>query len=463
LSSTHREAGPPTTNQEHTAHNRAGSPSIFPILGWSARVIQTEWSRRTRLLFLAASLTAALLASATAAGAEQTVGAVSVAAPSAPEQRVVAYGSSQLLLIRPVYAEHPGITRINVDGTVDRTFGEEGTVEIASEDAAVSRDGKILVSTSSHPASAGANADARVTRLLPDGQPDPSFGAGGSTDVDFGGRYDNGQAVALAANGEILLGGYRLRHAVGRGEGNLHPAVARLRPDGSLDRSFARKGVRVLAGGGEITVLDIAPTPDRGVVLQIGNEIEAELLKLTRKGSVDTDFGERGWVEVRGRRERYGYHEELFLAPQLAVLSSGKLLLAATGSPNRGPNDWSRVVAVRLRPDGRIDRSYGDEGWAATSKGHGHDLAEGLALLPGGVLAVATTFTRPPNERRDFGVIAFGPDGRLERQFGEQGRCRAPLAGKQEALGVVALGRRAAVLGYGGAHQWLLNCPAVRL
>lgn len=90
--------------------------------------------------------------------------------------------------------------------------------------------------------------------------------------------------MALAANGEILLGGYRLTHAVGRGESNLHPAVARLRPDGSLDRSFARKGVRVLAGGGEITVLDIAPTPDRGIVLQIGNEIEAELLKLTREG-----------------------------------------------------------------------------------------------------------------------------------------------------------------------------------
>lgn len=418
-------------------------------------------SRRTRLLFIAASLTAVLLASAIAAGAEQPAGAVPVAAPSDPEQRVVAYGSSQLLLIRPVYTEHPGITRINVDGSVDRAFGEEGTVEIASEDATVTRDGKILVSTSSHPT--GANADARVTRLLPDGQPDLSFGVGGSTDIDFGGRYDNGQAVALAANGKILLGGYRLTHAVGRGESNLHPAVARLRPDGSLDRSFARKGVWVLAGGGEITVLDIAPTPDRGVVLQIGNEIEAELLKLTREGSVDTDFGERGWVEVRGRRERYGYHEELFLAPQLAVLSSGKLLLAATGSPNRGPGDWSRVVAVRLRPDGRIDRSYGDEGWAATSKGRGHDFAEGLTLLPGGVLAVATTFTRSPNERRDFGVIAFGPDGRLERRFGEQGLCRAPLAGQQEALGVVTLGRRAAALGYGGVHQWLLNCPAVRL
>ena len=143
------------------------------------------------------------------------------------------------------------------------------------------------------------------------------------------------------------------------------------------------------------------------------------------------------------------------------MLPSGKLLLAATGSPNRGPVDWSRVIAVRLRPDGRIDRSYGDEGWAAArGKGRGHDFAEGLALLPGGVLAVATTGS--PNERRDFGVIAFGSDGRLERGFGERGWCRAPLAGKQEAIGVVALDRRAAVLGYGGTHQWLLYCPAIR-
>jgi uncharacterized delta-60 repeat protein len=415
-----------------------------------------------RLLFIVASLIGALLSSAVGVGAGPPVGVVQVEAPSEVEGRAVAYGFSQLLLIRPASSDSSGVTRINLDGSVDRSFGNEGTVGIPAEDAAVTRDGKILVSTSSRAAGGGGDSDARVTRLLPDGQLDSSFGVVGSADVDFGSRYDAGESVALAANGKILLAGQRQTYAVGRGEIYLSPAVVRLRPNGSLDRSFGKKGVRLLAGGGENAALDVAPTPDGGVVVEVGNEIEAALWKLTRGGSVDADFGKRGLLEVRGRREKYGYHEELFMVPRIAVLPSGKLLLAATGFPDRGPDDWVRVVAVRLHPDGRVDRSYGHDGWATTSRGRRHAFAEGLALLPGGVLVIATTFDSPPDERRRFGAIAFGPDGRLERRFGKRGRCGAGLVGEHEALGIVTAGRRSVVVGHGGGHQWLLNCRPLR-
>ncbi len=411
------------------------------------------WTR----LSLIAVLTGTLCASATGAVADSPVGVVQVEAPSAVEGHTVAYRLTQLLLIRPPHSRNPGVTRINLDGSVDHSFGDAGTVEIAAEDAVVTQDGKILLSTSSH----AGGGDARVTRLLPDGQPDPSFGVAGSADVDFGGRYDNGQTVALAANGKILLAGHRqIYAAVGRGEIYSSPAVARLRSDGSLDRSFGQKGVRIFGESGEVAALDVAPTPDGGVVVEVGNEIQVALLKLTRNGSIDVDFGKRGGLEIRqGKREKYGYHEELFVAPQIAVLPSGKLLLAATGYPNRGPEDWWRVVAVRLHPDGRIDRSYGHDGWAATSKGRRHAFAEGLALLPGGVLVVATTFDTPPYDSRQFGAVAFGPDGRLERRFGKRGRCGAAADGEREVLGVATVGRRATVVGYGEGHQWLLNCP----
>lgn len=413
-------------------------------------------------LLIIAGMTAMLLASGLMAKAAQSTGAVPIPVPSYTGESVVAYGSSQLLLVSPLYTGDPGITRINLDGSVDRSFGVDGTVEIASEAATVTPDGKILVCTSSNPGSVVGTSDARVTRLLPDGQPDPSFGVGGNADVDFDSRYAGGEEVALTAGGKILLAGWRVNRPAGRGESNAQPVIARLRPNGSLDRSFGRNGVRVLGGGGEDAVLDLALTPDRGIVLQIGNSIEAFVLKLTSEGSFDRGFGQGGWVEIRGKRQKYGYHEELFVAPQLAVLPSGKLLLAATAYPNRGPNPRFRVVALRLRPDGRVDRTYGDEGWASVGRGHVETSAEGLALLPGGALAVATTFEEAPNEQRDFGVIAFGRDGRMKRQFGKQGRCRAPLAGRQEALGVVTLDRRAVVVGDGVGNPWLLSCPSSR-
>jgi hypothetical protein len=132
------------------------------------------------------------------------------------EERVVAYGRTRLLLVPH---EGPGITRINLDGSVDQSFGKEGTAQIASEDAVVAPDGKILIATTSCPrCRAGPKSEARVTRLLPNGESDPSFGDGGSVDVPFGRRYNYAQAVALAANGDILLGGIRVNYSVDRGE-----------------------------------------------------------------------------------------------------------------------------------------------------------------------------------------------------------------------------------------------------
>jgi uncharacterized delta-60 repeat protein len=387
-----------------------------------------------------------------------------VAVPSEGEERVVADGRSQLLLIQPFFSENPGsITRINLDGSVDRSFGVEGTVHIAGEDAVVTPDGKILVATASHPGESAEKSDARVTRLLPDGKPDPSFGTAGNVNVYFGRSYDYGETIALAANGDILLGGIRVNHAVNRGEGDYSLAVARLKSDGSLDCSFGRKGVGILPGGGEIEAFDIAPTPSGGVVFEGGNEIEAFFWKLTRDGSVDRHFGQQGFLELRKRREKPGYHEELLVAPRFAVLPSGKLLLAATGSPNRGPRQPGQVVAIRLRPDGRVDRSYGDDGWAF-AKGSAETSAEGMTLLPGGAVAIATTFVGSGSEEnRDFGATAFSPDGHSEHGFGKHGRSRARLAGRQEALGVIDVGGRAVVLGheYAGPRQWLLDCPPV--
>ncbi len=415
--------------------------------------------KRRHLACLAAGLVAALLASATAVGAEQRVGLVRIQAQTGGEERVVAYGSSRLLLVPH---EGPGVTRIRLDGSVDRSFGKEGTAPIASEDAVVAPDGKILVATTSCPrCGVGPKSEARVTRLLPNGKSDPSFGDGGSVDVPFGRRYNYAEAVALAANGDILLGGIRVNYSVDRGESSFSLAVARLRADGSLDRSFGGDGVSVLPGGAEVGVLDIAPTPSGGVVIDAGNDIETFLWKLRPDGSADRGFGRAGIVEPRSARKVNGVLEEQSYVPGVAVLPSGRLLLAATGALHRAHEGrQDRVVAIRLLPDGRPDRSYGDDGWAAVTTGE--TPANGLTPLGGGALAVATSFAGA-KKRSDFGLIAFGPDGRLEHRFGKGGRCRAGLSsGSYDAVAVAVVGRRAVVVGDSGADSRLLICPALR-
>ncbi|HYJ21490.1 MAG TPA: delta-60 repeat domain-containing protein [Solirubrobacterales bacterium] len=410
--------------------------------------------KQHHLACLVAGLVAALLASAVAVSADQRVRPVRIKTQVGAEEQVVAYGRSRILLVPH---EGPGVRRIRLDGSLDRSFGEDGTALIASEDAVVAPDGKVLVATTSCPrCGRGPKSEARITRLLPNGKRDPSFGHGGSVDVPFGRRYNYAQAVALAADGDILLGGIRVNYQVNRGESSFTLAVARLRADGSLDRSFGGDGVSVLPGGAEIGVFDIAPTPSGGVVVDAGDTIGTFLWKLRRDGSTDRSFGRAGIVEAPGARDvDRVLDEEQFYVPGIAVLPSGRLLLAATGFGFRG----NRVGAIRLLADGRPDRSYGNDGWTVLAAGRTQ--ANGLALLGGGALAVATSF-EGPKERSSFGLIAFGPRGHPDRRYGEGGRCRAGLdSGSYGAVDVAVVGGRPVVVGHGDADSRLLSCPAL--
>jgi uncharacterized delta-60 repeat protein len=409
-------------------------------------------SRGRRLGFAATVLAVALLlAAAVATGARAPSHPVKIEAPSGGGA-IVAYGRSQVLLLNGGFGESSGsITRLNLDGSVDRSFGDEGTVAIYAQDAVVTADGKILVATSSRPEGGlGIRSEARVTCLLPDGRPDRSFGDGGNADIRFGRHADYGEVLALAANGDILLGGLRVDSADSYGS-IADLAVARLKPDGTADRSFGRAGVRAIRVGGEIEAMGIGPTPSEGVVLEGGTPGEAFLAKLDRDGSIDRHFGERGYAPIENKG---GRPESLFLTPGLITLPGGKLLVGANGPGRSG----SKGVVVRLRADGRVDHSYGDGGWAYLPAG-AHSSVRGMALLPGGTLALGTIFHGGSSTGNDFGAVVFGHDGHLDRRFAARGSCRAPLAGDQETVDLAAVGGRPVALSSRFDGPWLLACP----
>ena len=61
-------------------------------------------------------------------------------------------------------------------------------------------DGKIVVAGKS-------GSDWAVARYLPDGTPDADFGAAGVVKTDFDGGFDAANAVAVDAEGRIVVGG----------------------------------------------------------------------------------------------------------------------------------------------------------------------------------------------------------------------------------------------------------------
>jgi uncharacterized delta-60 repeat protein len=425
--------------------------------------VEVSMGRGARRLVaaLASLLAVAALVGATATAAGPAAEKLKLSDGLGSPGGVIADGKSQLLLLGG-YREQK-ITRIGRDGKIDRSFGNGGHVEIYFAGVTVAPDGKILVAGCGHPPGDPENSDAQVTRLLPDGSPDPSFGTHGSTLIDFGGRYDCAESTAIATDGDILVGGNRTNFS-DRGS-DATPAFARLDPNGGLDRSFGNGGVRIVRNGYESGVYDIAATPDGGI-LGIGEDIGARLWKLTAAGSLDPSFGSRGTIEIPGYgKDRVGGgHSEAEMLSELTILPSGKILVAGTDFP--GPSPYYRAVALRLMPNGHRDRSFGTGGWAV-GKTSGSTFVGGMTMLPGGVLLLAASSQYNQDKRSDIGAIAFGPEGKQDPQFGHRGQIRVDLHGfdnAEEQHAVTTLGDRAVILGYQGEGKgtWLVTSPQLR-
>jgi uncharacterized delta-60 repeat protein len=408
------------------------------------RVKANVGSRVRRLgIALTGLAAAAVLAGATASAAGPRVEKVRLPDQLSGAEEVLAYDSSHLLLI----SRSPRrLVRINADGSLDRSFGNGGRAVKGAYAVAVLPDGKLLLADEGTPPGEPSNGDAEVTRLLPNGRPDPSFGHGGTVFIDFGGRLDAANCVAVAADGDILVGG-ELTTARSRGSDAV-PAFARLLPDGTLDRSFGENGVQVLEGVYETGIFEIAAAPDGGVVGATGVEefFGDELWKLTADGSVDRSFGKRGRVDLFGR---------VSLLLRIEVLPNGRILLAGSGFGGAEP-----AMATRLLPNGRTDRSFGHDGWAVAKVG---GYVDAWTKLPGGDLLLAIS-QEAGNKRSAVGAIALTSGGQLDRRFGHDGRLRVPFAGWFPEETVAALGRRAVFLGSVGRHggTWLVKMPPLR-
>lgn len=477
---------------------------------------ESAFRRRTAAAWAAcAALTAALLA--TAAGAVAKPAAVSLDPTFGEHGRVVrnadlagprwdslgtgiaplADGGSVVLAKHALYAfdRHGSIDRSFGGGTVAITAPAGYTVEPAG--VAVDSQGRILVAgTAYREGSAFPNVSelALVSRYTAAGEPDPSFGTGGTVLTDFGlppRRVPEHEptpppqvqvaGIAVDSQDRIVLTGTRITQ-VGpcRGSANLEyrdAFVARLDASGNLDRSFGEGGVDRLYGIASIFAPVVAPgdeiyvwTPyfHGGPCTEFEAAAEARLIgRLDSSGKPDPTFGSGGWVEF-APPERY---EELSglqrLTPvSLALDGRGRLLLLDRHRLLRAGVPAS-VKVKRLLPSGAVDRRYGRRG-AATLQAQRGELQPGAAVVDAkgrelvtGTLTVHRRGSSPAQSfflgrltSRGFPDRGFGDRGWLRTGFGRRNRAEASslLVTGRGAVAAGALrsatGRRLALAGY---------------
>ena len=223
------------------------------------------------------------------------------------------------------------LARYNVDGSLDSSFGTGGKV-ISNvpgiEQAfalAVQADGKLVAAGMAGPLGSGdLNQNFALARYNADGSLDSSFGTDGTVDTDIGGRTnDQVNALVVQADGKLVAAGTAADPFTGRSD----TALARYNADGSLDRMFGTGGtVRTDIGAGDFDEARALAVQANGWLVTAGfavteGNFDFALARYRFNGGLDRSFGVGGTV----RTDFWGSTDS---AAALAVQADGKLVAA---------------------------------------------------------------------------------------------------------------------------------------
>ena len=335
-------------------------------------------------------------------------------------------------------------------GDLDTSFSGDGKLAInfggidAARVVLVQPNGRIVV--------AGGGAAAQsfcVARLRSNGALDTTFSADGKRAIDFGGDDESASGAALQPDGRIVLAGHS----------DLRVAVARLKPNGSLDTTFSGDGKTLFSWGALSRASAVLVLPNGKLLLAgfsgpEGGDIQ--LARLNANGALDTTFGTGGKAAVDFGGDDFGLamarqaNGRILVAGRSSVAGAvvarlrangtldpdfggdGRVTLPGGGSANAvlvQPQGGKIIVAgnaagsqmmtvTRLQPNGAPDTTFDGDGTVTIDFGSVADLAADAVLQPDGKIVVAG-YTQADE---DVAVARVNANGSLDSAFGTAGR-----------------------------------------
>jgi uncharacterized delta-60 repeat protein len=190
-----------------------------------------------------------------------------------------------------------GLVRYNTDGSLDPSFDGDGNVLTdfsGRSDGAIAMiiqaNGKIVAAGSS---SDGTNDDFALARYNTDGSLDTSFDDDGKVLTDFSGNSNSLKAMALQADGKIVVAGADFDGS------NNDFAIAKYNADGSLDASFDGDGKVTTSLSSAYDIANSVAVQTDGKIIAAGyidnNSIEDfALVRYNTDGSLDNSYGTGG-------------------------------------------------------------------------------------------------------------------------------------------------------------------------
>ena len=348
-----------------------------------------------------------------------------------PDGRIVVAGQSG---VYPVF--HAALARYNTTGQLDQTFGTGGKV-ITPLDAggdglsaiALQPDGKIVAAGSvihdNWPTSF------MLARFNSNGTLDGSFGNQGTVATSFGDSYASANALVLQADGTITVVG--VSGAGPYSELNDF-ALARYNSNGSLDQSFGNGGKvkthfpGVYNTGSRATAAALQPDGKLVVAGTYKNEGTTRQFGLARynsNGGLDTTFGSGGMVTTSmGSGDAIAF--------STALLPDGRIV--ATGYVEVGHRNHDFALAC-YNPSGTLNQSFGTGGRVTTDfSGATDDIAYGLAIQSDGKLVLGGRTGAYPIFH--FALARYNNNGQLDQTFGMGGKVSSTFDNRGQGYGV---------------------------
>lgn len=306
------------------------------------------------------------------------------------------------------------------NGELDLAYGTAGVSEIAVDqiptgwdygrDAAVLLDGRLLVLGTVQ--DAAGDWDCAVSRLLPSGGLDTSFGAGGTSIFSFTSPdgYDDCQAIAVDhSTGRVVVAG-----SSGM-PGSKKVAVARLLDDGSLDAAFGHGGRQTVWLGFDSDMYGLALHTDGRVFVAgslgvAANDTDFLMVEMSAGGAFLT-FATHYFDE--------GTHDKRDVAKEI-LLQGDDVLLAGDVNTDTG----SMIGVVRISPSRTADLNFGAGGDLLLHLGGARARSSALLRQSDGRLIVvgASDFAG-----KAVAAVRLSADGLQDPTYGTLGVARSAL------------------------------------
>jgi uncharacterized delta-60 repeat protein len=360
------------------------------------------------------------------------------------------------------------LVRLLPDGQYDESAGPEGEIMIdlglANDSCLASTlhpDGYILMAGSVTP-EGQTGYHGIITKVDYDGHLDPTFGEEGLVVLDLPGNYSMITQIHHLPNGKILVGGNAFYGIDMYFPDSTTVFVARLFSDGQIDSTFSMDGITSfpLDPGCESSILsDMQVYPDGRVLLSGGTyspypynydgkfwcSHEIHIRRLLANGSADNTFGENGIVVMANAEGRIN---DLYLDEQENILMAGII------SDGLIQFSQSRLLFAKLLPNGTPDSTFANNGRYVESIFMSTLWCEPKSILKSGAqyyLSIHDT-PSPTNTHVAFGLLRFSEDGSWDTSFGNEGVFSSwawlPFFGKIEDIITIDDGQSIFMSGY---------------